>query len=105
MKFVSAFALAAILCTNVLFVSAPSAAAADPSPAADQPMPACAASDPVVWENTKKKVYHLKGDKYYGTTKHGVYACKSAADSAGFHLAKSGHHGTKTTVAPSPAAS
>jgi hypothetical protein len=103
MTYVSAFGVAAILAASGLF-SAPVPAAADPAPAASQLMPACSAGDPVVWENTKKKVYHLQGDKYYGTTKHGKYACKSAADSAGFHLAKSGHHGAGTTKAPSPAA-
>jgi hypothetical protein len=49
--------------------------------------PTCAAGDTVVWENTSTKAYHLPGDKYYGNTKHGAYACKSAADSAGFHAA------------------
>jgi hypothetical protein len=49
--------------------------------------PTCAAGDPVVWENTNTKVYHLSGDSFYGNTKHGAYACKSTADSAGFHLA------------------
>jgi hypothetical protein len=62
-----------------------------------QAMPTCAAGDPVVWENTssKSKVYHMQGTKYYGTTKHGTYACKSAAEAAGFHAAKmSGHMGS-----------
>jgi hypothetical protein len=103
MTFVRVLGMATLLATGS-FAFAPTSAAADPSPPASQMMPSCAAGDPVVWENTKKKVYHLQGDKYYSTTKHGKYACKSAADAAGFHLAKSGHHGSKTTVAPSPAA-
>jgi hypothetical protein len=59
--------------------------------------PSCAAGDPVVWENTssKSKVYHMQGDSYYGKTKHGTYACKSAADSAGYHAS-----GSKTSTAP-----
>lgn len=64
--------------------------------------PTCAAGDAVVWENTNTKVYHLAGDKYYGTTKHGAYACKSAADSAGYHLAGA-KGGSKMSVA-TPAA-
>ncbi|MBD5606487.1 MAG: hypothetical protein IAI48_15560 [Candidatus Eremiobacteraeota bacterium] len=51
--------------------------------------PTCGEGDVTVWENTSTKVYHLQGDKYYGKTKHGAYACKSAADSAGFHAAGS----------------
>ena len=53
--------------------------------------PSCAVGDPVVWENSSSKVYHMSGDKYYGTTKHGAYACKSAADGAGYH-ASGGKH-------------
>jgi hypothetical protein len=51
-------------------------------------MPSCAPGDPVVWVNTSTKVYHEKGDQYYGNTKHGEYECKSAADKAGDHLSK-----------------
>lgn len=70
--------------------------------------PTCAAGDAVVWENTSTKAYHLPGDKYYGTTKHGAYACKSAADSAGYHLAgaKSGAKSAGAmTASPEPTAS
>jgi hypothetical protein len=48
---------------------------------------ACAA-DPVVWANTSSKVLHPSGDKYYGHTKRGAYVCQTAAQSAGYHLAK-----------------
>src|SRR5450759_2303656 len=47
--------------------------------------PSCAPGDAVVWENTNTKAYLLPGDKYYGNTKHGAYACRSAADSGGYH--------------------
>jgi hypothetical protein len=64
--------------------------------------PTCAAGDTVVWENTNTKAYHLPGDKYYGNTKHGAYACRSAADNAGYHLA--GAKGNAATTGPgSPA--
>lgn len=46
-------------------------------------MPACAAGDPVVWVNTKSKVFHMQGDAYYGKTKSGKYACKSDAVAMG----------------------
>ena len=48
---------------------------------------ACAA-DTVVWANTSSKVLHPSGDKYYGHTKRGAYVCETAAQSAGYHLAK-----------------
>jgi len=68
-------------------------------------MPACAAGDPVVWVNTKSKVYHMQGDPYYGNTKAGKYACKSDADAAGDHAPKSSASAKQTTDAPSPAPS
>lgn len=53
-------------------------------------MPTCAAGDPVVWINTKSNVYHAQGDRYFGKTKNGKYACTSAAVAAG---AKAAGHG------------
>ena len=61
-------------------------------------LPHCASGDPVVWVNTRSHVFHRKGDKYYGTTKAGEYACESAAVSGGSHLA-----GTKSTSSSSAA--
>lgn len=51
-------------------------------------LPTCASGDPVVWVNTSTKKYHLQGDSYYGKTKQGKYACKSAADAQGDKQAK-----------------
>lgn len=62
-------------------------------------MPSCSASDPVVWINTKSNVYHVKGDKYFGTTKAGKYACTSAAVTAGARAAKASHMGDGTAAA------
>jgi hypothetical protein len=47
-------------------------------------------SDAVVWLNTKTKVYHDKGQLYYGHTKQGAYVCKKEADAAGDHETKNG---------------
>ena len=55
--------------------------------------PSCAAGDPVVWVNTNSGVYHMQGDRYYGTTKAGTYLCKSAADAKQYHAAST--HGMK----------
>lgn len=64
-------------------------------PAIAQTMPSCP-GDTVVWENTSTKVYHESGDKYFGKTKKGAYACKADADKAGFHLAGSKSKGGAT---------
>jgi hypothetical protein len=60
--------------------------------------PTCAAGDPVVWVNSSSKVYHEQGDQYYGNTKHGKYACKSAAEAAGNHA--SGQKSKSASPAP-----
>jgi hypothetical protein len=88
-RFFAALALAAA-CTL------PAAAPAS-SGTAMTAMPTCAAGDPVVWVNTKTKVYHMKGDSYFGNTKSGKYACKSAADAMGAHAAGSGSSMTGTS--------
>lgn len=47
---------------------------------------ACGASN-VVWANTSTRVFHAKGDRYFGNTKHGTYMCMSTAERDGFHHA------------------
>jgi len=98
--------------TIIAFAAATAGAGAVPAIAQTGAMPTCAAGDPVVWENSKSKAYHLQGDSYFGKTKHGSYACKSAADSAGYHVAgskshkhaKSGSTTPPTMTSPAPAA-
>jgi lipid A 3-O-deacylase len=41
--------------------------------------------DTVVWLYLPTSTYYLKGNPWYDLTKHGAYACKAAADQAGFH--------------------
>jgi hypothetical protein len=47
-------------------------------------------SDTVVWLNTHSRVYHLKGQVYYGHTKSGAYVCKAEADADGDHETQNG---------------
>ncbi len=66
-------------------------------------LPSCSAGDPVVWVNTASKVYHMKGDRYYGNTKAGNYQCKSDADKAGNRQAMVSPVGSKSPSATRPA--
>ena len=40
-------------------------------------------SDVVVWLNTNSGIYHERGMRWYGRTKHGAYVCRKEADSDG----------------------
>ena len=42
----------------------------------------------VVWTNTATGVFHVKGTRYYGTTKDGAWMCRAAAEKAGMKPAK-----------------
>ena len=55
-------------------------------------------SQPVVWANTKRHVYHMASDPYYGRTKSGQYMCMRDAENAGYHAAGSRHHHRMTTA-------
>lgn len=39
--------------------------------------------DEVVWLNTNSGIYHEKGMRWYGNTRHGAYVCRTEADAAG----------------------
>ena len=39
--------------------------------------------EPVVWVNTKSRVYHAAGSRSYGHTRDGAYMCETEAKSAG----------------------
>jgi len=49
----------------------------------------CGGSDPIVWSDGSDLTYELPASKLYGksTKDFGFYACRSEADSAGFHAA------------------
>ena len=40
-------------------------------------------SDTVVWLNTNSGIYHEKGMRWYGRTKHGAFVCRKEADADG----------------------
>jgi hypothetical protein len=46
--------------------------------------------DSVVWVNTKTGVYHFKGQRWYGNTREGVYACRAEANSEGDRATRNG---------------
>jgi len=47
-------------------------------------------SDKVVWVNTRSHVYHLKGERYFGSTKEGKFICEHDADKEGDRLTRNG---------------
>jgi hypothetical protein len=47
-------------------------------------------TDTVVWLNTNSGIYHLKGERWYGRTKHGAFVCEKEADAAGYRETENG---------------
>ena len=48
-------------------------------------LPPPAASSRIVWVNTKTRVYHLPGSRWFGKTKNGKYLPENIAVSNGYH--------------------
>jgi hypothetical protein len=46
--------------------------------------------DAVVWLNTRSGIYHYKGERWYGNTKHGAYVCEKEAIAAGDRATENG---------------
>ena len=50
---------------------------------------AACSGDATVWVDSEAHVYYLKGDKFFGKTKHGGYNCRKQAGAAGYRASKS----------------
>jgi hypothetical protein len=46
--------------------------------------------DVVVWLNIPSGIYHYKGERWYGRTKHGAYVCEREAIAAGDRASENG---------------
>ncbi len=46
--------------------------------------------DTVVWLNLPTGIYHFKGERWYGNTKHGAFVCEQEADKAGDRATRNG---------------
>lgn len=46
--------------------------------------------DVVVWLNIPSGIYHYNGERWYGRTKHGAYACEKEAIKAGDRASENG---------------
>ncbi|MGI4747986.1 MAG: hypothetical protein ACRYFY_18385 [Janthinobacterium lividum] len=40
-------------------------------------------NDRIVWVNTRTKIYHLEGERWFGRTKQGQFECEKAAKREG----------------------
>jgi hypothetical protein len=47
-------------------------------------------SDVVVWLNTRTGIWHEKGMRWYGRTKHGAYVCRREAAAADYRDTENG---------------
>jgi NO-binding membrane sensor protein with MHYT domain len=46
--------------------------------------------DVVVWLNLPTMIWHYKGMRWYGITKHGAYACEKEAGASGARATRNG---------------
>ena len=47
-------------------------------------------NDTVVWLNLPTGIYHFRGERWYGMTKHGAFVCLKEADQAGDRATRNG---------------
>lgn len=46
--------------------------------------------DTVVWLNLPTMIWHYKGERWYGNTKHGAYVCEKEAAASGARGTRNG---------------
>ena len=46
--------------------------------------------DTVVWLNTPTGIYHFKGERWYGRTRHGAFVCQHEANTVGDRATRNG---------------
>ena len=46
--------------------------------------------DKLVWVNTRSRVYHFQGERYFGSTKEGKFLCEHDADKEGDRPTRNG---------------
>ncbi len=47
-------------------------------------------ADHIVWVNTRTGIYHLKGERWFGRTKSGLFECEKAAQAEGDRETRNG---------------
>ncbi len=63
--------------------------ALDQFPTAAQAQQHCP-RDTVVWLNLPTMIWHYKGQRWYGNTKHGAYVCEKEAAASGARATRNG---------------
>jgi len=93
--------LAALALAMAGFFVAPSPSTAAPRPAivlaqiprlfdAESAAQAHCPRDVVVWLNVPTGIYHYKGERWYGRTKHGAFTCEKEALADGDRASENG---------------
>lgn len=92
--FAAALLAAALWLGPALPSASVSTAIAVTAPIAMFPTEAAAQShcpkDVVVWLNIPTGIYHEKGMRWYGRTRHGAFVCRKEANAAGFRDTRNG---------------
>ncbi len=83
-------AFLAALAISFGLIAVPALAANPPMFNTEQEAQAHCPKDVVVWVNLPTGVYHFRGERWYGNTKTGAFACQKEADQAGDRATRNG---------------